>query len=167
MTAQDKKSAIPATPATDWLRAHGVPFIARAYDYVEAGGALQAARQLGLDAHIVVKTLVMQDEAAAPLIVLMHGDCEVPTKALARGVGAKTIAPCKPAQAQRHSGYLVGETSPFGTRRAMPVYAPPSVLALPELWVNAGRRGWLLRLTGADLQQYAQARAVDCVLEKI
>lgn len=155
-----------ATPATEWLRGQGVPFVARAYDYVDAGGALEAARQLGLDAHIVVKTLVMEDEGGTPLIVLMHGDCEVSTKALARGVGVKSVAACKPAIAQRHSGYLVGGTSPFGTRRTMSVFAPASVLALPELWINAGRRGLLLRLSGADLQQYAQVRTVDCALEK-
>src|SRR6185436_18369996 len=130
-------------------RQHGVAYTEHVYDYVEHGGTAESARQLGVDEHAVVKTLVMQDERAQPLIVLMHGDRQVSTKNLARGIGVKSVEPCRPEVAQRHSGYLVGGTSPFGTKRAMPVYVEESVLALPAILINGGRRGYLLGIAPA------------------
>src|SRR5699024_9110154 len=129
-------------PATQMLKAHKVAFTEHPYEYVEHGGTTECARQLGLDEHAVVKTLVMQDQDAKPLIVLMHGDCTVSTKNLARQIGAKSVEPCKPEVANRHSGFLVGGTSPFGTRKAMPVYIEKSILALPRIAINGGRRGF-------------------------
>ena len=162
MAKKDKH--VSATPATDWLRAHGVAFTEHPYDYVEHGGTAESARQLGVDEHAVIKTLVMQDALAEPLIVLMHGDRQVSTKNLARQIGAKTVEPCKPDVAQRHSGYLVGGTSPFGTRKAMPVYVEDSVLALPSVCINGGRRGYLVGLAPRLLVELLGARAVNCAL---
>ena len=141
-----KDRHVSETPATQWLRAHGVAFGEHPYDYVEHGGTAESARQLGVDEHAVVKTLVMQDQDGAPLVVLMHGDRQVSTKNLARQIGAKKVEPCKPEVAQRHSGYLVGGTSPFGLRKAMPVYVEASILALPRIHINGGRRGYLVSL---------------------
>jgi Cys-tRNA(Pro) deacylase len=160
-----KKGAhVSETPATQWLRRHGVSFTEHVYEYVEHGGTAESARQLGVDEHAVVKTLVMQDERAQPLIVLMHGDKQVSTKNLARAIGAKSIEPCKPEVAQRHSGYLVGGTSPFGTRKAMPVYVEQTVLALPRICINGGRRGYLLGLAPGVLTDLLAARPVHCAL---
>ena len=160
-----KKSAhVSATPATQWLRAHRVAFTEHVYEYVERGGTAESARQLGVAEHAVVKTLVMQDERAQPLIVLMHGDKQVSTKNLARAIGAKTVEPCTPEVAQRHSGFLVGGTSPFGTRKAMPVYVEESVLALPRIWINGGRRGYLVGIEPAVLSALLGARPVHCAL---
>ncbi|MBN9463362.1 MAG: Cys-tRNA(Pro) deacylase [Burkholderiales bacterium] len=155
---------VSETPATQWLRRQRVAFGEHPYDYVEHGGTAESARQLGVDEHAVVKTLVMQDEAARPLIVLMHGDRKVSTKNLARQAGRKSIEPCAPEVAQRHSGYLVGGTSPFATRKAMPVYVEASVLALPRIWINGGRRGFLVSLEPRALVDLLGARPVDCAL---
>ena len=159
-----KDRHVSETPATQWLRAHAVNFTEHPYDYVDHGGTAESARQLGVDEHAVVKTLVMQDERAQPLIVLMHGDRQVSTKNLARAIGAKSVEPCKPEVAQRHSGYLVGGTSPFGTRKALPVYVEASVLALPRLYINGGRRGFLVGIAPAVLEGPLGARPVQCAL---
>ncbi|WP_198972059.1 aminoacyl-tRNA deacylase [Xylophilus sp. ASV27] len=159
-----KNTHTSETPATQLLRAHKIAFTEHPYEYVEHGGAQRGAEMLGLDPFTVIKTLVMQDQHARPLIVLMHGNRTVSTKNLARQIGAKSVEPCKPEVANRHSGYLVGGTSPFGTRRAMPVYIEESILALPRICINGGRRGYLL---GPDPQvcvQLLQARPVHCAL---
>ena len=135
-----------------------------AYDYVDHGGTAESARQLGWPEHQVIKTLVMEDERAQPLIILMHGDRQVSTKNLARAIGVKSVQPCKPEVAQRHSGYLVGGTSPFGTRKAMPVYVEASVLALPDILINGGRRGFLVGVSPAVLEAPLGARPVQCAL---
>lgn len=157
-------AGVGATAATQLLQQHGVPFQPCCYHYVEHGGTAESARQLGLDEHIVVKTLVMQDQDARPLIVLMHGDCKVSTKNLARQIGAKSVQPCAPEVAQRHSGYLVGGTSPFGTRRTMPVYIEQSILELPQIVINGGRRGLLVQLAPQVCVQLLQAQCVQCAL---
>lgn len=159
-----KDRHVSATPATDWLRAQGVPFTEHPYDYVEHGGTAESARQLGVDEHAVVKTLVMQDDRAEPLIVLMHGDRQVSTKNLAREVGVKSVEPCKPEVAQRHSGYLVGGTSPFGTRKAMRVFVEASVLELPRIYINGGRRGYLVGIAPQVLSERLGATTVRCAL---
>lgn len=159
-----KDRHVSETPATAWLRQRGVDFSEHPYDYVEHGGTAESARQLGVDEHQVVKTLVMQNERAEPLVVLMHGDRQVSTKALARAIGAKGVEPCKPEVAQRHSGYLVGGTSPFGTRKAMPVYVEQGVLALPRIYINGGRRGFLVGIEPRVLESPLGARAVRCAL---
>ena len=145
------RSATPVTPAVRALRGAGVPFTEHLYRYEEHGGTRVSARELGVDEHAVVKTLVMEDENRAPLIVLMHGDLEVSTKELARAIGRKRVEPCKPDVANRHSGYLVGGTSPFGTRKAMPVYVERTILDLPRLYINGGARGFLVGLAPADV----------------
>ena len=162
MAKKDKH--VSETPATQQLRAAGVAFTEHVYDYVDHGGTAESARQLGWHEHAVVKTLVMQNERAEPLIVLMHGDKQVSTKNLARAIGAKAVEPCKPEVAQRHSGYLVGGTSPFGTRKAMPVYVEASVLALERILINGGRRGYLLGLAPAVLVAQLDAQSVRCAL---
>jgi Cys-tRNA(Pro) deacylase len=152
---------MPVTAAVRVLRAHGVAFTHHPYAYEARGGTEVSARELGVDEHAVVKTLVMQDDAARPLVVLMHGDREVSTKALARIRGVKSIAPCAPAVAGRHSGYQVGGTSPFGTRKPMPVYAERSIAELPYLYINGGRRGYLVGMTAADLVRVLKPELVD------
>jgi Cys-tRNA(Pro) deacylase len=159
-----KKEHISETPATQMLRKHKVPFSEHPYEYEEHGGTTVSARELGVDEHAVVKTLVMQDEAAKPLIVLMHGDCKVSTKNLARGIGCKSVEPCKPEVAQRHSGYMVGGTSPFGTKKAMPVYVEESILALDKIYINGGRRGYLVGIAPQVLLDLIQAKTVHCAL---
>ena len=159
-----KGTHVSETPATQLLRRHGVSFTEHVYEYVEHGGTAESARQLGVDEHAVVKTLVMQDERAQPLIVLMHGDKQVSTKNLARGIGAKSVEPCKPEVAQRHSGYIVGGTSPFGTKKALPVYVEASVLALGRVCINGGRRGYLIGISPAVLTELLDARPVNCAL---
>jgi Cys-tRNA(Pro) deacylase len=136
------------------------------YEYVEHGGANRGAEELGVPAAEVVKTLVMQDEKAQPLIVLMHGDRKVSTKNLARQAGRKSIEPCRPEVAQRHSGYQVGGTSPFGTRKPLPVYMERSIAELPSIYINGGRRGFLLKLSTRDLIRVLDPRLVDASLEK-
>jgi Cys-tRNA(Pro) deacylase len=162
MAKKDKH--VSETPATAMLRAAGVAFTEHPYDYVEHGGAAESSRQLGVPLHEVVKTLVMQDERAQPLVVLMHGDREVSTKSLARAIGCKSVEPCKPDVAQRHSGYLVGGTSPFGTRKAMPVVVQASVLELPRILINGGRRGYLVGIAPRVLVHLLGAKAVECKL---
>jgi Cys-tRNA(Pro) deacylase len=159
-----KDRHVSETPATQWLKAHGVAYTEHVYDYVEHGGTAESSRQLGRPEHEVIKTLVMQDDRAEPLIVLMHGDRQVSTKNLARAIGAKSVEPCKPEVAQRHSGYLVGGTSPFGTRKAMPVYVEASVLALPGILINGGRRGYLVGIVPQVLTHLLGARPVHCAL---
>jgi Cys-tRNA(Pro) deacylase len=139
-----KKSHVSETPATAWLKRHAVAYTEHPYDYVEHGGTAVSAAALGVDEHAVVKTLVMEDEHAKPLIVLMHGNAQVSTKNLARQIGAKSVQPCKPEVANRHSGYLVGGTSPFGLRKAMPIYVESSILALERVYINGGQRGFLV-----------------------
>ena len=146
------------------LRQAGVAYTEHPYDYVEHGGTAESARQLGWPEHAVIKTLVMQDDKAQPLIVLMHGDRQVSTKNLAREIGVKSVAPCTPDVAQRHSGYLVGGTSPFGLRKAMPVWVEASVLDLPRLCINGGRRGFLVDIEPAVLVRLVGARPVHCAL---
>ena len=146
------------------LKAHKVEFTEHPYEYVEHGGTEESARQLGLDEHAVVKTLVMQDQDARPLIVLMHGDCKVSTKNLARQIGAKSVEPCKPEVANRHSGYLVGGTSPFGTKRDMPVYIEETILELPRIAINGGRRGYLVQLAPKVCTDLLNAQPVHCAL---
>lgn len=162
--AKKDKSHVSETPATQLLKAHKVAFTEHPYDYVEHGGTAESARQLGLDEHAVVKTLVMQDQDAKPLIVLMHGDCTVSTKNLARQIGAKSVEPCKPEVASRHSGYLVGGTSPFGTRKQMPVYIEHSILDLPRIAINGGRRGFLVQLDPRVCVELLGAKTVQCAL---
>jgi len=159
-----KARHVSETPATQWLRQHGVAFTEHPYDYVEHGGTAESARQLGVPEHAVVKTLVMQDEQTRALIVLMHGDRQVSTKNLARAIGAKSVEPCTPDAAQRHSGYLVGGTSPFATKKALPVWVEASVLTLPRIWINGGRRGFLVGLEPLVLSDLLGARAVNCAL---
>ncbi len=159
-----KSNHVSETPATQFLRRHGVSFTEHVYDYVEHGGTEESSRQLGVPEHQVIKTLVMQDERAQPLIVLMHGDKQVSTKNLARQIGAKSVEPCKPDVAQRHSGYMVGGTSPFGTKKEMPVYVEDSVLALPSICINGGRRGYLVGVAPSVLVELLSARSVHCAL---
>ena len=164
MAKKDRTAHVSETPATQLLRAHGVAFTEHPYDYVEHGGSAESARQLGLDEHMVVKTLVMQDQDAKPLIVLMHGDRKVSTKNLARQIGAKHVQPCKPEVANRHSGYLVGGTSPFGTKKRMPVFIEEGILQLPRIAINGGRRGFLVQLDPQVCVQLLGARPVQCAL---
>lgn len=159
-----KQKHVSETPATQMLRKQNVAFGEHAYDYVDHGGTGESARQLGVPEHAVVKTLVMEDEAAKPLIVLMHGDCSVSTKNLARQIGAKSVQPCKPEVAQRHSGYMVGGTSPFGTKKRMPVYVEGSVLALNTIYINGGRRGYLVSIAPTVLTSLLDAKPVACAL---
>ncbi len=162
--AMAKKVHVSETPATQMLRAHQVAFTEHPYDYLEHGGAQHSAEVLGLDPFTVVKTLVMQDQDAAPLLVLMHGNRKVSTKNLARQIGAKSVEPCKPDVANRHSGYFVGGTSPFGTRKAMPVYIEESILALPEIAINGGRRGYLVGIDPQVCVTLLGAKSVHCAL---
>jgi len=159
-----KDRHVSETQATAWLKARGVAYTEHPYDYVEHGGTAESARQLGLDEHAVIKTLVMQDEAGEPLLVLMHGDRQVSTKNLARAIGAKSVQACQPEVAQRHSGYQVGGTSPFGTRKALRVFVEASVLALPRICINGGRRGFLVGLAPAVLVDGLGAVPVHCAL---
>jgi len=151
-----RKDHVSETPATAFLKKHGVAYTEHVYEYVEHGGTRVSAQALDVDEHHVVKTLVMEDDAKRPLIVLMHGDREVSTKNLARQAGVKRIEPCSPEAAQRHSGYQIGGTSPFGTRKPMPVYVERTILELPKIYINGGRRGFLV---GIDPQ--ALARVLD------
>src|SRR5512147_240258 len=155
-----KAKHVSETPATQYLRQHGIAYTEHVYEYEEHGGTAVSARELGVDEHAVVKTLVMQDEEGEPLIVLMHGDCMVSTKNLARQIDRKRIEPCRPEVAQRHSGYLVGGTSPFGTRKAMPVFVERSVLDLQRIFINGGRRGYLVGLDPRVLTERLAARPV-------
>lgn len=152
---------LPTTQAMRVLREHGVEFTHHPYTYEARGGTEVSARELRVDEHAVIKTLIMEDDHRKPMIVLMHGDREVSTKSLARFLGVKTVAPCAPAIADRHSGYQVGGTSPFGTRRAMPVYAERSIAQLPYLYVNGGRRGYLVGMPASEMLRVLQPTPVE------
>ena len=154
------------TPATQFLDERGVKYTEHLYEYVEHGGAERGAEALGVPAAEVVKTLVMQDEQARPLIVLMHGDRKVSTKNLARQAGRKSVEPCAPEVAQRHTGYQVGGTSPFGTRKALPIFMERSITALPAIYINGGRRGLLLKVSTTDLLRVLAPTLVDISLDK-
>jgi len=159
-----KKDHVSETPATAFLKAHQVAFTEHPYEYLEHGGAQHSAQVLGLDPFTVIKTLVMEDEKGKPLIVLMHGNRKVSTKNLARQIGAKSVEPCKPEVANRHSGYLVGGTSPFATRRAMPVYIESTILDLPRIAINGGRRGYLVGIDPQVCLSLLGAQPVQCAL---
>ncbi|MBC3907185.1 Cys-tRNA(Pro) deacylase [Undibacterium umbellatum] len=161
-----KKEHVSVTQATQLLRKHKAEFTEHPYAYEEHGGTSVSARELGVEEHHVVKTLVMQDEAAKPMIVLMHGDKKVSTKNLARQIGCKSVEPCKPEVAQKHSGYLIGGTSPFGTKKTMPVYVESSILALPKIYINGGQRGYLIGIAPGLLESLLRARAVECALDE-
>ncbi len=159
-----KKEHVSETPATQLLKAHQVDYTEHPYEYLEHGGAQHSAQVLGWDPYTVVKTLIMQDQEAKPLVVLMHGNRKVSTKSLARQIGAKSVEPCKPEVANRHSGYLVGGTSPFGTRREMPVYIEETILALPRILINGGRRGYLVGIDPQVCVQLLGSKPVQCAL---
>ena len=159
-----KKEHISETPATQWLKANKVAFTEHPYEYLEHGGAQHSAAVLGWDPFHVVKTLIMQDQDAKPLVVLMHGNRKVSTKNLARQIGAKSVEPCTPDTANRHSGFLVGGTSPFGTRRAMPVFIESSILELPKILINGGRRGYLVGIDPQLCVSLLDAKPVQCAL---
>lgn len=155
------KEKFPVTNAVRVLREHKVDFTHHPYEYEARGGTAVSARELGVDEHAVIKTLVMEDDTKKPLVVLMHGDREVSTKNLARHLGVKTISPCDPVTADRHSGYQVGGTSPFGTRRAMPVYLQRTIVELPRIYINGGKRGYLVGMAPADLVRVLRPVSVD------
>jgi Cys-tRNA(Pro) deacylase len=159
-----KKDKVSETPATALLRQQGVIFTEHPYDYLEHGGAQHSAQVLGMDPFSVVKTLIMQDQDAKPLVVLMHGNRKVSTKNLARQIGLKAVEPCAPEVANRHSGYLVGGTSPFATRRSMPVFIEETILALPRICINGGRRGYLVGIDPQVCVQLLDAKPVNCAL---
>lgn len=161
-----KHEHAPETPATKFLRARQVAFSTHLYAYEEHGGTTVSARELNVDEHAVVKTLVFENEARMPLIVLMHGDCKVSAKELARQAGCKKVEPCKPEVANRHTGFLVGGTSPFGTKKQMPVYIEKGILDLPLIYINGGKRGFLVGVHPHELQRVLQPRPVDVALEK-
>lgn len=160
-----KPGSGPETPATKFLRQHNAVYSSHLYDYEEHGGTRVSSRALGVEEHNVVKTLIMEDEFGKPLIVLMHGDCTVSTKELARQAGCKKIEPCKPEVANRHSGFLVGGTSPFGTKRKMPIYIEKSILDLPQIYINGGRRGYLVGLAPQELMRLIDPRVVEVALK--
>ena len=157
-------ASVAATPAVHFLRKHGVAFGEHPYRYEEHGGTRVSSRELGVDEHAVVKTLVMQDEAKKPLLVLMHGDREVSTKQLARQIDCKSVEPCDPAVARKHTGYAVGGTSPFGTRKPLPVFVERSVLDLERIYINGGRRGLLVSMAPSELIRVLHARPVEAAL---
>ena len=159
-----KHTRVSETPATALLKAQRVAYTEHPYEYLEHGGARHSADVLGFDPYAVVKTLVMQDEKASPLLVLMHGNRTVSTKNLARQIGAKSVEPCTPDTANRHSGYLVGGTSPFATRKRMPVYVERTILGLPRICINGGRRGFLVGLEPEVLTRLLDAIPVECAL---
>jgi len=154
------------TPATAFLAKHGVAFTEHEFEYLEHGGTGHSSKMMGVPEHAVVKTLIMENEKGDPLVVLMHGDRKVSTKELARSAGVKKIAPCKPEVATRHSGYLIGGTSPFGTRKSMPVYLERSVLQLPRIYINGGGRGYLLGMEPAVLTSLLSPVLVDVAIEE-
>jgi Cys-tRNA(Pro) deacylase len=161
-----KSSHISETPATAFLKKHGVPFSEHPYEYEERGGTRVSAEKLGVPEHTVVKTLVMEDDEKKPLVVLMHGDREVSTKNLARQIGKKRVEPCAAEVAQRHSGYQVGGTSPFGLKKPLPVFVERTILALDRIYINGGRRGFLVAIDPRELERVLSATPVDVALEK-
>jgi Cys-tRNA(Pro) deacylase len=160
-----KSENAPETPATKFLRQHRIAHSNHLYDYEEHGGTRVSSRELNVDEHAVIKTLVMEDEAAKPLIVLMHGDCKVSTKELARQIGRKKIEPCKPEVANRHTGFLVGGTSPFGTKKPMPICIEKTILDLPLIYINGGRRGFLVGVHPHDLMRALSPTVVEVALK--
>jgi Cys-tRNA(Pro) deacylase len=160
------KQKAPVTPAVRQLRAAGVAFTDHLYEYEEKGGTAVSARELGVDEHSVVKTLVLEDEQRNALLVLMHGDRQVSTRELARVLGVKTVQPCSPETASRHTGYLVGGTSPFGTRKPLPVYMERTILDLPRIYINGGKRGYLVGVEPARVQALLEARLVSVAIDK-
>jgi Cys-tRNA(Pro) deacylase len=166
MAAMTANRHVSVTPATQALRKAGIAYGEHLYDYVAHGGTGEAARQLGIGENRIIKTLLMRDERGHDLIILMHGDCSVSTRNLARAIGAKSVMPCTPEQAQRATGYRVGGISPFGTRKRLPVYAQRTVMDLPRLLVNGGQRGYLLEIEPAVLSHLLQATAVECALKE-
>jgi Cys-tRNA(Pro) deacylase len=161
--ARDKS---PVTPAIRFLKQHKVDYSQHLYSYEEKGGTTVSARELGVDEHQVIKTLVMEDEQRKPLIILMHGDQEVSTKELARSVGVKTISPCNPETALKHTGYQVGGTSPFATRKAMPIYIEKTITTLPRIYINGGKRGFLVSLTPQSVIDLLQPTMVEVGIKK-
>ena len=155
-----------STPATAFLAVHGVKYTEHEFDYIEHGGTSHSSSSLGVPEHDVVKTLIMENDKGEPLVVLMHGDRKVSTRELARQAGMKRIAPCKPETATRHSGYLIGGTSPFGTRKSMPVFLERSVLDLPRIYINGGRRGYLLGMDPRELMRVLSPALVDVAIEE-
>ena len=160
-----KSANAPETQATIFLNQHGVAHSNHLYAYEEHGGTKVSARELNVDEHVVIKTLIMEDEAAKPLIVLMHGDCKVSTKELARQIGRKKVESCKPEVANRHSGFLVGGTSPFGTKKQMPIYVEKTILDLPLIYINGGRRGFLVGVHPHDLMRALSPTVVEVALK--
>ncbi|MDE3246575.1 MAG: aminoacyl-tRNA deacylase [Acidobacteriota bacterium] len=159
-------SKAPSTNATRLLRQQGIPFTEHVYRYEDKGGTRVSARELGISEHVVIKTLVMEDQDASPFIVLTHGDLDVSTKALARQIGAKSVQPCKPETAQRHSGCLVGGTSPFGTKKPMPIYAEASIFDLPRIFINGGSRGFLVEMDPKELDKVLLVERVEAGLPR-
>ena len=159
------KDRSPVTPAVRFLRGAGVSFTEHPYEYVERGGTSTFAHQYHIDEHMVIKTLIMEDDAMRPFIVLMHGDREVSTKELARHMGVKRVGPCTPQTAQKHSGYMVGGTSPFGTRKALPVYMEESILEYPKVYINGGRRGYLIGIDPRDIVRTLKPELVNAGIE--
>lgn len=159
-----KNKHVSETPATRLLKQQREPFTEHAYDYVDHGGAPEAAQQLGLNLHQIAKTLIMEDEQGRALVVVMHGDKEVSTKNLARQIGVKKVSPCDPAQAERNSGYQVGGTSPFATRKTMPVWVQETLFQFPVIYINGGRRGYLLGIAPDALERLLKARRIDAAL---
>lgn len=157
---------VSETPATAFLKKQHVAFTEHPYEYEERGGTRVSSERLGVPEHVVVKTLVMEDEDKKPLVVLMHGDRDVSTKNLARQIGRKRVEPCKPEVAERHSGYQVGGTSPFGLRKPMPVYVEKTILDLPRIYINGGRRGFLVAIDPKELVRTVGAKPVEVALEK-
>ena len=155
------KDKVPITSAIRFLRGHYADFRERPYKYEEKGGTKVSARELGVDEHMVIKTLVMEDDRKSPLIVLMHGDKEVSTKELARLIGVRSVSPCTPETALKHTGYRMGGISPFGTRKPLPIYVEESILSLPRLYINAGRRGLLCEISPSDLVKVLNPVAVN------
>ena len=160
-----KSELAPETPATKFLSQHRIAHSNHLYDYEEHGGTTVSARELNVPEHAVVKTLVMEDENAKPLIVLMHGDCKVSTKELARQIGCKKVSPCKPEDAHRHTGYMVGGCSPFGTRKSLPIYMEKSILDLPLIYINGGRRGYLVGVHPHDILRLLTPKLVTVALK--
>ncbi len=160
------KPDYPVTPAVRFLREKRVAFEPHLYEYKERGGTARSAAELGVPEHAVVKTLVMETEAGEPLVVLMHGDCEVSTRELARAIGVKSVRPCDPTAAQKHTGYMVGGTSPFGTRKPMPVYAERTIFDLPKIYINGGKRGFLVSISPSELRELLRAVEVDVAIRE-
>jgi Cys-tRNA(Pro) deacylase len=158
------KDKTPMTPAVRALRDAGVPFTEHPYAYIEHGGTAAFARETGVDEHAVIKTLVMEDDGKRPFVILMHGDREVSTKEMARVLGVKTVRPCAPDTAQRHSGYMVGGTSPFGLRKEMPLYAEGSIFDLPKIYINGGKRGFIVGLDPKDLARVLKPAPVRAAI---